>query len=304
MKKKTSLFLVAALTLTLLTGVSTAAAFTTADALTALRAAAGLITLTPQQAARLDINGDSAVNSADAVAILRVAAGLPAFPSVFNNAGYTGPWPDFNAYVPFDYCMSRVIFATSFENPAELCTCEVPKNCYHGNYCEGNTWKRRWDPDRNIRPLVNGERIETTVYEFYGNMILELSEEHSIHGNSSLLAANRPNDWAGAIFDITDFLLDNVVAYEIFAWVKMPEASDPGRVQISAQTNGLDGEEYRMWTYYDESYVRDDGWVLLRGTTHFVKMFYDKIYVYIETRGGNPNNQPIYIDCLTILIAE
>jgi N-acetylmuramoyl-L-alanine amidase len=50
---------------------------TAADAMTALRAEAGLETLTPEQAARLDLNGDGKVTSADALAILQIVAGLP-----------------------------------------------------------------------------------------------------------------------------------------------------------------------------------------------------------------------------------
>ncbi|MCL2697639.1 MAG: dockerin type I repeat-containing protein [Oscillospiraceae bacterium] len=53
--------------------------FSTADALTVLRASAGLVELTEEQKAKYDMNGDGTITSADALAILRVAAGLPAF---------------------------------------------------------------------------------------------------------------------------------------------------------------------------------------------------------------------------------
>jgi hypothetical protein len=61
--------------LSLSLGVS-ADALTTADALTVLRAAAGLIELTAEQAAKFGISG--APSTSDALRILRVAAGLPA----------------------------------------------------------------------------------------------------------------------------------------------------------------------------------------------------------------------------------
>jgi len=52
--------------------------FTTADALTVLKASAGLITLTESQAAQYNLNGDGEVNTTVALMILRMAAGLPA----------------------------------------------------------------------------------------------------------------------------------------------------------------------------------------------------------------------------------
>jgi hypothetical protein len=56
--------------------------FTTADALTVLKASAGLLTLTQEQEARYDINGDFVVDTADALAILHIAAGLPGTPEL------------------------------------------------------------------------------------------------------------------------------------------------------------------------------------------------------------------------------
>ncbi|MCL2696644.1 MAG: TraB/GumN family protein [Oscillospiraceae bacterium] len=56
--------------------------FNTADALTVLRASAGLIKLTTAQEEKYDLNGDFIVNTADAVIILRIAAGLPGTPDV------------------------------------------------------------------------------------------------------------------------------------------------------------------------------------------------------------------------------
>jgi hypothetical protein len=49
---------------------------TTADAMTALKAAAGLITLTAEQTAMYDMDGDGVITTADAMMILRKAAGL------------------------------------------------------------------------------------------------------------------------------------------------------------------------------------------------------------------------------------
>ncbi|MCL2636817.1 MAG: CAP domain-containing protein [Oscillospiraceae bacterium] len=51
-------------------------AFTTNDALTVLRAAAGTVTLTPEQTARYDLNGDGVISSADALMILKMVAGV------------------------------------------------------------------------------------------------------------------------------------------------------------------------------------------------------------------------------------
>jgi hypothetical protein len=59
---------------------ASASTFTTQDALTILRAAAGLIELTAEQRELYDLNNDGKVDSADAIAVLRIAAGLPAFP--------------------------------------------------------------------------------------------------------------------------------------------------------------------------------------------------------------------------------
>ncbi|MDR2559425.1 MAG: hypothetical protein LBC86_07790 [Oscillospiraceae bacterium] len=256
---------------------------------------------------------------------------------IIDNSGYTGPWPDFNDYVPFSYDMNRVVYASAFGDGDEFCTCEESKECGGDNLCQDGAaiWRRRWNPDASIRPLVGDERIETTIHEFYGDMVLTLCFDNFVTGNSSMLVDNRGHNWAGATLDITDFLPDNETMYEAFAWVKIPEGSDPGRILLSSQTNGLDGEEYRQWADFDaeegilskyrlpvsaanaladdpeawdsrfpEDYVRDDGWVLVRGTTQFVKMFYEKIQIYFETADGHPNQQPIYIDSLTILIAE
>jgi N-acetylmuramoyl-L-alanine amidase CwlA len=49
---------------------------TSEDALMALRAAAGIVKLNKQQAARLDVDKDGKVTSADALMILRIAAGI------------------------------------------------------------------------------------------------------------------------------------------------------------------------------------------------------------------------------------
>jgi endoglucanase len=51
-------------------------AFTTADALTILRAAAGLQTLTAEQFARYDLDGDGRITTADALIVLRRVAGI------------------------------------------------------------------------------------------------------------------------------------------------------------------------------------------------------------------------------------
>ncbi|MCL2638217.1 MAG: hypothetical protein FWD48_07570 [Oscillospiraceae bacterium] len=274
-------------------------------------------------------------------------AAQPREPVVIDNSGYTGEWPDFNDYVPFSYDMNRVVYATDFSNPAEVCQCENPRECGGENKCLDGAaiWRRRWDPGRTINPMVGDARIETTVHEFYGDMVLELSTDTYITGSSSLLVANRASDWNGAILDITDILPNDVTEYEIFLWVKMPPDADPGRVMISAQTNGLDGEEYRQWGDFgmldedddDEIYhaskywlpaefyviaedgtepnpgedaeynipreFERDGWVLLRGTSTFVKMFYEQIQIYVETKQGHPNTQAIYIDSITIMTA-
>jgi hypothetical protein len=79
MKKIISVFLAAAIAFSLSLGVSAFAdTFTTADALLALRAAAGLTELTAEQTARYDLNKDGAITTADALIILRIAAGLSA----------------------------------------------------------------------------------------------------------------------------------------------------------------------------------------------------------------------------------
>jgi hypothetical protein len=50
--------------------------YTTADALTILRVAAGLQTATPEEISRLDMDGNGALTTADALTILRVVAGI------------------------------------------------------------------------------------------------------------------------------------------------------------------------------------------------------------------------------------
>jgi len=57
-------------------GLTTKTPLTAADAVTALRAEAGLEVLTPGQTEKLDLNKDGKVTSADALMILRVVAGL------------------------------------------------------------------------------------------------------------------------------------------------------------------------------------------------------------------------------------
>jgi hypothetical protein len=264
---------------------------------------------------------------------------------VFDNSGYDGPWPDFNDYVPFSYDMNRVIYASDFSNADDICLCLTLHCGGEETGCEnGTTWRRRWDGNRAIRPMVGDERIDTTVFEFYGPLTLTLCTDNFITGSSSLLISNRASDWNAAIFDITDLILDNVTEYEIFAWVKMDTTTDnPGKVMLSAQTNGYDGEEYRQWSdfgmldedddddiyhaskywfpvemyliaedgtepnpdeYAEFNIPREfyrDGWVLLRGTTTLVKMFYEQIQVYVESKEGNANLQPIYIDSITIM---
>jgi hypothetical protein len=76
MRKIITLLLAAAIILPLSVNVSASEAFTTADALTILRASAGLIELTPEQVAKYDMNGDGRITSADALLILQAAAGL------------------------------------------------------------------------------------------------------------------------------------------------------------------------------------------------------------------------------------
>ncbi|MCL2638679.1 MAG: dockerin type I repeat-containing protein [Oscillospiraceae bacterium] len=79
MKRILSLFLIFIMTAVLsVSAVTTEASdeFTTADALTVLRASAGLIELSAEQVARYDINNDGVINTADAVEILRIAAGI------------------------------------------------------------------------------------------------------------------------------------------------------------------------------------------------------------------------------------
>ncbi|MCL2636743.1 MAG: dockerin type I repeat-containing protein [Oscillospiraceae bacterium] len=50
--------------------------FTTADALTILRAAAGMIELTAEQTEKYDLNGDGEITTADAILVLRLVAGV------------------------------------------------------------------------------------------------------------------------------------------------------------------------------------------------------------------------------------
>ncbi|MCL2697296.1 MAG: hypothetical protein FWE74_04345 [Oscillospiraceae bacterium] len=262
-------------------------------------------------------------------------------PIIFDNSGYTGPWPDFNDYVPFSYDMNRVVYATSFEDDSEICTCDMLEvACNFQNPGCDSIWKRRWDSERAINPMVGDTRINTTVMEHYGPQVLEISSDYAVHGNSSLLSDNMAHEWAGAILDLFDLLPDNETAYECFVWVKMSEDADPGRILLSREVRGLDGTEFGQWGDYDGdenllskywlpahlyvvnddgsekhpeedgqsniplAHVNDDGWVLLRGTTQFVKLFYEEMYVYLETKGGHPNSQAIYMDCFTILLAE
>jgi hypothetical protein len=75
MKKAITILLIIAL-LAAFALPASAAELTTADALTVLRAAAGLTTLSAEEMTRLGLSGT--VTTADALRILRVAAGLPA----------------------------------------------------------------------------------------------------------------------------------------------------------------------------------------------------------------------------------
>jgi hypothetical protein len=276
---------------------------------------------------------------------------------VFDNSGYDGPWPDFNDYVPFSYDMNRVIYASDFSNEDSICLCLTLHCGGEETGCEnGTTWRRRWDGGRAIRPMVGDERIDTTVFEFYGPLTLTLCTDDFITGSSSLHIANRAIDWNGAIYDITDYIENGVTEYEFFAWIKMPPDADAGRVIMSIQTNGDDGEQYRNIpdfgtglpprddddeeeddgegpVYRTSSYalpahlyliaedgtrpnpdedarfnipqeLHRDGWVFVHGTTNLVKIFYEQIQFYFETKEGIPNNQDIFIDSLTILVAE
>jgi hypothetical protein len=88
MKKLFSLFLAAVTALSLVTAAG-AQEFTTADALTVLRAAAGLITLNAEQTARYDLDGDGRITTADALMILRVVAGISEAAPMINTRGNT-----------------------------------------------------------------------------------------------------------------------------------------------------------------------------------------------------------------------
>jgi hypothetical protein len=80
MKKTIPLLLIITVLLSLPLTASAFNGLTPSDALTILRAIAGITELTADQTVRFDLNSDGTVDSLDAVAILRISAGLPAFP--------------------------------------------------------------------------------------------------------------------------------------------------------------------------------------------------------------------------------
>jgi len=226
-------------------------------------------------------------------------------------------WPDLSAYFPFEYDQSRVIYATGFEADEEgfsFCVCEEKGQCDKGEACE-SAW---------------GVRGSTEV--------LELSDI-ALQGGTSLRVSERTSGWNGPIVDITDYVLDTEMFYEAFAWIRMDEDASPGRIIMSSQTNGIEGEKYIWWEDYDAPenvlskralpvglhVVGEDGeeqnpgqdgqyniprelvngdWTLLRGSNFFYKPDADKIYLYFETLGGRSNEMNFYIDCLVLLVAE
>jgi hypothetical protein len=88
-KRTAALLLVLAITMSFipLNLTATAQALTTADAQTALKAATGLITLTPEQIAKYDMDGDGKITTMDALLILHVVVGVTGFQPA--NAGIT-----------------------------------------------------------------------------------------------------------------------------------------------------------------------------------------------------------------------
>lgn len=81
LRKILAILIVAAITLSLFTApvhASLRESFSVADALTALQASMGLITLSEEQASRLDIDNDGEVTLTDALMILRLSMNLPA----------------------------------------------------------------------------------------------------------------------------------------------------------------------------------------------------------------------------------
>ncbi|MCL2019538.1 MAG: hypothetical protein FWG70_07245 [Oscillospiraceae bacterium] len=233
-------------------------------------------------------------------------------------------WPDLREYFPFDYDQSKVIYATSFEDESEICTCEDPVN----DSCDA-LWQRRWDAQRE----VNFEGAQVPVIDAYGVQLHELVPG-GIVGSTSLLSGNRALGWTGAIANIYDLIDPGTIQYEAFAWVKMPDDASPGRVVMSHETRGADGPNYGYWddfdgpegiyskyflpigtpdmarnpdhaTFYEypEGYT-NDGWVLLHGTFPLISVLYDEIFFYFEVIGGNALQQDVYIDCLVIIKAD
>ncbi|MCL2638372.1 MAG: hypothetical protein FWD48_08370 [Oscillospiraceae bacterium] len=186
MKKVISVLLSMIMALSLVTAVS-ASGLTTADALTVLRAAAGMIELTAEQKTNLGISGTP--STADALRILRVAAGLST-----EQASVVGTWKisdeSIKEYIDFMLGVNWL-----FAQRVSECTCGCDGQDRRNASCttvneiiaeetarlqpvrqefkEDGTWVRtEWNyefviPSDTVRYIQDGLRILTPDIETY-----------------------------------------------------------------------------------------------------------------------------------------
>ncbi|MCL1822655.1 MAG: dockerin type I domain-containing protein [Oscillospiraceae bacterium] len=173
---------------------------------------------------------------------------------------------------------------------------------------------------------------DTGYVEYEANV--ELTKEESHSGKQSLKVSDRKNYWQGTVIDITDYLRDDVLEYEVMVWVKVPEGANPTIIRLSYQIveiiDGIESNLYGTWDDYDyendklskyrlpaslydpesedwavryhEDYFSDDGWVLLHGEMWFFAPFYKKVYVHFDTSHNFDNiYDDYYIDDFVLL---
>ena len=184
------------------------------------------------------------------------------------------------------------------------------------------------DFENGIGNWVARDRVDNT------SLIAELTDEEAQSGDFSLKVSGRERSWEGVIIDITDYLRDDVLFYEVAVWVKVPETAPPARVVMSLEMHDIYDSVWYSWLDdYDEEngilskyffpagtpnpnttelhdplyiipegYSTDDGWVLLRGTFFHFLPEHKEVHFYIETIGGRAAEMDFYIDNFVLLI--
>jgi len=202
---------------------------------------------------------------------------------------------------PWEYDESLVIYESIFDNPEEVCGADC--GCENQNAPEcGRLWRGRG----------GGER-------------LMLTDEYAFEGDTSMLIYERGSGWSGATMNLMDMLEGDVIDINVYAWVKLTDDSVAARVLLSRKTvpagggaagygqlDDVHGEGGILSKYFlpvelygndkdtneeqnpDEdaqsnipNFMQfDDGWVLLRGQTTFIRALYDEFEFYIEANAA------------------